>query len=359
MQKWKRIGPDYIPVKTRFQETPIFSEGLYDLNNQVLAWMVPNGSWGESNAGLVLGKDQALLVDTLWDLRYTRGMLESMAPLLSKSPIRTVVNTHADGDHWWGNELLPDTEIVSSSAAREEMQHIKPISLILLGSILGKVLSTVGAKNIGHWFQQMIRPYAFGEISPRLPDRTFEGELRLDVGGRTVELIQVGPAHTMGDVLVHIPDARVLFCADILFVGSTPVMWAGPIENMFAALDKILSLDAEIFVPGHGPLADREGVKGVIAYWDYVNTEAGKRHRQGMSAQLAAREIVLSPSFADSFFSKWNSPERMMTNVHTLYRQWSDKEDAPKIPELLNVMRKQAQLAHLLPDAQPAVMRRK
>ncbi len=57
--------------RTRFGETPQYPEGLYDLGNRVYAWMVPNGSWGESNAGLVVGEGESLLVDTLWDLNFT------------------------------------------------------------------------------------------------------------------------------------------------------------------------------------------------------------------------------------------------------------------------------------------------
>ncbi len=50
--------------KTRFGETPQYTEGLYDLNHRLYAWLVPNGSWGESNAGLIVGNGELLLVDT-------------------------------------------------------------------------------------------------------------------------------------------------------------------------------------------------------------------------------------------------------------------------------------------------------
>jgi glyoxylase-like metal-dependent hydrolase (beta-lactamase superfamily II) len=86
----------------------------------------------------------------------------------------------------------------------------------------------------------MVAPYDFQEVIPRLPTRTFADELTFDVGGRRVELIQVGPAHTQGDVLVYVPDAKTLYSGDILFIGSTPVMWAGPVENWLAALNRIL-----------------------------------------------------------------------------------------------------------------------
>ena len=82
---------------TRYGERPAFPEGLYDLSAGLFAWMVPNGSWGESNAGLVTGKGESLLIDTLWDPAKTHTMLKAMQPQLDDAPLTTLVNTHADG----------------------------------------------------------------------------------------------------------------------------------------------------------------------------------------------------------------------------------------------------------------------
>jgi len=359
MDRFKRIAPESAPRITRFGEIPKYDEGLYDLGNDVYAWMVPNGSWGESNAGLVLGKGSSLLIDTLWDVKYTRAMLEAMDRLLLGNPIGTVVNTHADGDHWWGNELVSEAEIITSRAAYEEMSHIKPVSMILMCSVLGKLLQHIGAGRVGHWFSAMGAPYGFGEVTPALPTRTFGKELTLDAGGREIRLFMVGPAHTEGDVIVHVPDAGIVFCADIVFMDSTPVMWAGPIKNMFAALNKILDMDADIIVPGHGPITDKQGVRMVMEYWQYVETRANERYDAGMSAAEAAEDILLSGDFAVLPFSRWNAPERMMTNVNTIYRHRNGKTGRLGVPALLSLLAKQARLAHLLPDARPAVMRKR
>ena len=65
MDNWKRISTAHVPGRTRFQEVPSYEEVLYDLGNEVYAWMVPNGSWGESNAGLMIGDGESFLIDTL------------------------------------------------------------------------------------------------------------------------------------------------------------------------------------------------------------------------------------------------------------------------------------------------------
>ncbi len=347
-------------ARTRYQETPLYAEGLYDLGHNAYAWLTPNGSWGESNAGIIIGAGASLLVDTLWDLPYTRAMLAAMTPLLQNAPLQTVVNTHADGDHFWGNLLVSQADIITSAASYREMLVTQPRTMLLLGKV-GKALSLFhlfGAAKVGHWFQNMVRPYDFAGVVPVPAKRAFSGELTLDVGGRAVHLLEVGPAHTQGDLIVYVPDARLLYAADVLFIGSTPVMWAGPLANWLTALDKILALDVDLIVPGHGPLTDKNGVRLVQAYWEYVQTGITERFQAGLSAAAAARDLVLSPEYAQQPFAGWDSPERIMTNAHTLYRHLQGRTDHPKPPELLNIMRQQALLAHQLPHASPAIMRR-
>ena len=81
-----------------------YTKGLHDLGNGCFAWLQPDGGWGWSNAGLVCDGGESLLVDTLFDLRLTREMLDAMrraAPAAAR--IGTLVNTHANGDHCYGN----------------------------------------------------------------------------------------------------------------------------------------------------------------------------------------------------------------------------------------------------------------
>lgn len=347
-------------AQTRFAETPRYAEGLYDLGHNNFAWMVPNGSWGESNAGLIVGEGESLLIDTLWDVRFTQEMLAGMTAQTDNSPITTLVNTHADGDHFFGNQLLPEVDSITSQASYDEMQHTQPRAMLMLSRV-GKLLSTLrlgSNAQVGHWFQGMVAPYHFEEVIHTPAKRTFSGEMTLAVGGREIQLIEVGPAHTLGDLMVYVPDSKLLFTADILFIGSTPVMWAGPIQNWFAALDKIDSLDAEVIVPGHGPITDKNGAAQVRLYWQFVDEETRKRFSNGMPANEAAFDIIRSEAFQQRPFAAWNSPERMMTNVHTMYRHLNGRTDHPKVPELLKTLRQQAILAHALPDAQPAVMRK-
>ena len=94
-----------------------YAKGLEDLGGGLYGWLQPDGSWGYSNAGLITDSGQSLLVDTLFDLRLTQEMLTAMADATAAArSIDTLVNTHANGDHCYGNQLVSSATIIASRA---------------------------------------------------------------------------------------------------------------------------------------------------------------------------------------------------------------------------------------------------
>jgi len=287
-------------------------------------------------------------------------MLELMRPITDACPIRYIVNTHADGDHWWGNQLVTKAEIISSEACYEEMQELSPRAFMSLGT-LGSALSLLGRLpglarygRIGDWWQAMLAPYDANPVKLALPSHRFTGELTLRVGKREVKLLEVGPMHTRGDTLVFVPDAKTLYAGDALFVEVTPVLWAGPVERWIAVLDKILHMDIDCIVPGHGPLTDKEGVRQMRDYWTFLDSEARQRYMVGMPAQKAAYDLARSHAFTESPFAQWDSPERMLVNIHTLYRWFRGRTTPPKLLERLRIFAQEADFACAFPNASPA-----
>ena len=293
-----------------------YEKGLHELGDGLYAYLQPDGGWGWSNAGLITAGGTSLLVDTLYDLHLTREMLDAMARVTAEHPIEAAMNTHANPDHCFGNELLPAaTEIYASATTAREMAEVSPE---LLATLKRAELPEALRSFVDHAFG----PFEFEGITVRPPSQTFEGRLDLQVGGRAVSLIELGPAHTGGDTIVHVPDAATVFTGDLRFVDGTPIVWAD-FDNWIVACDRILALDARVLVPGHGPVTDASGVRDVQRYLVYVREEARRRFDAGMDAEAAADDIDIA-DFAD-----WGDPERLAANVGAAYRAFD-----PSLPVL-------------------------
>ena len=303
--------------------TADYARGIQEVADGCHAYLQGDGGWGWSNAGLVVGDGASLLVDTLFDLKLTQKMLDSMRPITLASPIGQVVNTHANGDHCYGNILLNDAEIVASSATAHEMSEVPPSLLAGLNRAPGEV---------GDMFRSFFGEFDFEGIELRLPDRTFDGSIDLDVGGRAVNLIEVGPAHTNGDTLAYVADARTIYTGDILFIGGTPIVWAGPLSNWVAACDLMLSMDVDVVVPGHGPITDKGGVTSVREYLSFVDEAACRLHASGVDAWEATREIAADVK-ARPDFGSLGEFGRIAVNVDTVYRHLDPAYASPNVVE--------------------------
>ncbi|MGH7986914.1 MAG: MBL fold metallo-hydrolase [Candidatus Binataceae bacterium] len=307
-----------------------FSKGLREIGKSCYAYLQPDGSWGWSNAGLVVDSGESLLVDTLFDLKLTREMLAAMRRAEPKATARigTLVNTHSNGDHCFGNQLVEGADIVASKACAEEMADdggAKRLADLQSNAV------AMGAA--GAFLREIFAPFDFGGINVAMPTVTFEGELERRVGNKPVRLIQVGPAHTRGDILAYVPQDRVIFTGDILFINGHPIIWAGPVGNWIKACQLMLELDVEVVVPGHGPITDKHGVTAVKNYLEYIAGEARRRYDAGMPMFEAARDISLTD------YASWSDGERIVVNVSTLYREFSGgTAPAPNIGELFGMM---------------------
>ncbi len=311
-----------------------YEKGLHELSRGCWAWLQPDGSWGWSNAGLVTDGECSLLVDTLYDLKMTATMLTAMhdaSPAARKIDI--LVNSHADADHTYGNRLVNGARIIASAATANEFMKLTPAKhqeIIDHASSLGE-----GAEYIASWAKAS--GFDFKGFELVLPTETYDRRMELKVGDKDVHLINVGPAHTPGDTLVHSVQDRVVYTGDILFMNVHPAVWEGSLDGWIAACDLMLDLDVDVIVPGHGPLTDKKGVRLFKTYFETLRHEARKRFDAGMGVEEAAFDIEWAPPF-----DSWLVPERVAGSVNFLYRQWGSPDARTDFLEIFAMMARYA-----------------
>lgn len=304
-----------------------FTKGVHDIGSGCFAYLQPNGGWGYSNAGLITHEGGSMLIDTLIDLPLTREMLTALRRATPAADnISTLLNTHAHPDHTNGNSLITGAEIIASEATAREM-------LAMENGPMKRLISHWQEFGEGGAFMHEVMGGVFelNDIPFTPPTRTFETDLILNFGSKEVRLIKVGPAHTQGDTLTYIPADRVVFTGDILFHQVHPLLGMGSSEAWINALDLILSWDVEVVVPGHGPIADKDGVRGLRDYFIYLREEARKRFDVGMTYLEAARDISLDA------FKDWPDEERVYSNINAFYREFG-AEPAPFL-DVLSIAR--------------------
>jgi glyoxylase-like metal-dependent hydrolase (beta-lactamase superfamily II) len=277
--------------------SPLPPPELIEVTPGVFAYIQPDGSWMVNNTGVVTGRaGELVMVDTTSTEARNRALLATVATISADAP-RALVNTHHHGDHTFGNWLLPaQTPIIGHALCREDV--------LAAGLIAAHVLTGPD----------------YGHVEVRPPDVTFTGSMTLHLGERPVELIHVGPAHTRSDVVVWLPEERVLFAGDIAFAGGQPFLVEGSVAGYPAALARIRELQPDVLVPGHGPIRRGEEVGALLddlgEYAAFVDAVAREGHAAGRTPLEAA-----SAAGKDNRFAAWQESERLVGNLHRAYSE--------------------------------------
>ncbi|WP_290050840.1 MBL fold metallo-hydrolase [Amycolatopsis solani] len=257
---------------------------LREVADGVHAFLQPPGGWCLSNAGVITGPDGLLVVDTAATRRRAEA-LRAAAEGLGRGPVRAVVNTHSHGDHVFGNCAF-DAPVIAHELAGPEM----------------------AAAGLG--LRELWPDVEWGELALRLPTVTFSRSMTLSLGGRVVELHHVGPAHTTHDVVVWVPDARVLFAGDVVLPGCTPFCLTGSVRGSLPALDRLRGFGAETVVGGHGRICGPEVFDRTESYLRRILALAEEGLAEGRTPlQLARRH-------GPGEFGGLLDPERLVGNLH-------------------------------------------
>ncbi|GAA3533678.1 hypothetical protein GCM10022222_16260 [Amycolatopsis ultiminotia] len=284
-----------------------YSRGLHEVAEGCWAWFEPPGSWGLSNSGLVKIGAELLVIDTQNDVGRARDLRGAAVEIGGEDAITTVVNTHNDGDHWFGNMFFEDARIIATTAAANAMRTL-PIDPRRLAEV-GRAGTAL--QRWSHWRAEI---FDYECWRPVFPAETFDGTLKLADGA--VTLHEVGPAHTLGDAIVHVPDANVVFSGDILFHRATPIVWAGPVSNYVAACDAVLALEPAVVVPGHGPVATADGVRETRNYLVHLLEHTTRCVAAGVPPEQAYRR------FDPGEYRLWPHASRAFQSILAIYAEF-------------------------------------
>ncbi|MBJ7330276.1 MAG: MBL fold metallo-hydrolase [Solirubrobacteraceae bacterium] len=318
------------PVTPFHDEPTAFPGGLVPVAHGVYAWLQPNGGLGESNAGVVVGEGEALLVDTLLDLPLTQRMLDVVAQRVNV-PITTLVNTRAGGEHTWGNQLVAGARIIASERTAEHFHDEHPLALRAFQGA-GRV-----GRRLGLWprgssrstpMECGLNPFDFRGIRPTGPTETFRGDLDLEIGGRQVLLQEVGPAHSPGDTMVLVPDSSVVFAADIMMRGGRwPIMWTGPAWNWISGLDMILTMSPDIVVPGRGRICTVGDVDGMRDLLMWIVVSATALLREGRTPRAATLRLLAGDEVRCGPWRALRGPGGLFITISTIDRHLRGEAD--------------------------------
>ncbi len=286
---------------------------LAQITTDVYACLQEDRGLGTSNSGLI-NRGGGFVIDTFWDLPHTRELIAQYSRVW-KEPARRVLNTHHNGDHCWGNQLFTGAEIIGHRLCAAAMATEQPQAMQALRSATSSHNPAVAE------LARALEPWDFSEIELRPPTTLIDERLSLDLDGIDVEMIYVGPAHTQGDVIVHLPQQRVVFTGDVLFRLCTPIGWEGSFAKWTSALDRIIALQPDAVIPGHGPICGAEGPREMKEYLQYVQAESKRFFDAGLTVLEAAKRIDLGP------YAGWTEPERLIFNVARAYRELRGEPD--------------------------------
>jgi len=271
--------------------------GLIEVAHGVFAYVQEGGGLCVSNAGLIVGAESCIVIDSLFAPSMTRAFRDEIRRVTDK-PVRTLINTHHHVDHTLGNALFADARIISHANARREQQRAGMGVLEILRPRIPELVAETDG------------------VELRLPDVTFEGELTLHHEDRAIRLVHLGPAHTIGDALVVLPDERLLFAGDIAFLYVTPLALEGHIGGWLEVCDKVHALEVDTIAPGHGPVAGKAELREMRDYLKSIRDQARTAFEAGRSERDAAQGIDLGE------YASWAEPERLPLNVGRLYQEF-------------------------------------
>lgn len=244
-------GPDMRAVQ--ISPSSWYVEGLSALGTSANRNYISNAAFVVTPAGVVV-------IDALGSPALALRLMEEIRKV-TPLPVTHVIVTHYHADHIYGLQAFMSmgARIIAHSAARE-----------YLNSDTARLRLIASRQDLAPWIDESTR------LVPA--DDWINGPVDLVVGGVRFVLTPVGPSHTPEDLVVFLPNELVLFAGDLVFRSRIPFVGQADSGHWIKALDTLLSFDAKVVVPGHGPLTSeaRKDMELTRDYLAYLRSSMGQ-----------------------------------------------------------------------------------
>jgi glyoxylase-like metal-dependent hydrolase (beta-lactamase superfamily II) len=254
------------------------------------------------NIGIIVGSRATLVVDAGMGPRNGETVLRELAKV-SKNTDLYFTTTHFHPEHMTGVQAFPaDTILIRPEAQQEEVDRKQPEFI----------------RNFSRRTPEL--KALLQDVKPRPPDIVFDREAKLDLGGVTVRLLWLGPAHTRGDEFVLVEEDGVLFTGDAVINRFFPIFPDADAsgKNWLAILDEIDALHPRIIVPGHGEVGEASLIGTERDYLQAVQSRTAELKSQGKSVEETAK--VLSAEFRAKY-PNWENPGWIADAVERFYAE--------------------------------------
>jgi glyoxylase-like metal-dependent hydrolase (beta-lactamase superfamily II) len=232
----------------------------------------------DQQIGVVLGRGEALVIDTRISERQGREILDDLREL-TRDPVTIVVDTHWHHDHAFGNHAFRPATIWGHERCAPRLAE------------LAERMRSKASEAMPELAEEL------AEVTIDPPDRSFSVHAAIDVGGRRVDLRYLGRGHTDADIVIEVPDAGVLFAGDLLEAGATPYFGDGYPLDWPETVSRLAERIRGPVVPGHGEVGDRAFAEDQLAAFLEIARLGREVHAGRMSLEDA---IAASPFSAET-----------------------------------------------------------
>lgn len=239
---------------------------LQNLADGVYAAIASNSGYAISNAGIIDLGNKTLIFDTFINPNAAEDLL-SAARELTGHKISYVVNSHFHNDHIRGNQVFsPETNIISTSWTRNEIAKTEHEEIKWekdsLSFVIDKYKKLIEDESDDSKKLELVHVLTYLNsienslpiLKTRLPNITIDDTMKIIGKKRTAILIPMGKGHTESDMILYLPDDKIVFTGDLLFINFNPWLADGFPDDWKRDLRNINRLDANVLVPGHGPV---------------------------------------------------------------------------------------------------------